>query len=69
VYQLWLAGGPDAKGVGGPANSQKGGLRSRCTNYGWPVGPTLKAWGDRPIAKKEACEAGVPTMAGRWARR
>src|SRR5690242_78575 len=28
-------------GVGGPANANRGGRRSRCTKYGWPVGPTL----------------------------
>jgi general secretion pathway protein G len=28
--------------VAGPANTSQGGRRKRCTNYGWPVGPTLK---------------------------
>ena len=27
-------------GVGGPANAIQRGRRRRCTNYGWPVGPT-----------------------------
>ena len=28
--------------MGGPANADPGGRRRRCTNYGWPVGQTLK---------------------------
>src|SRR6266568_1087375 len=88
-------------GVGGPAIALQGGRRRRCTNYGWPVGPTLRrrrggtghcpsrrppqavyqlrlaggpdakkeAWGDRPLSFKEAAAGGVPTTAGRWARR
>jgi hypothetical protein len=42
VYQLWLAGGPDAKQTAwGDRPNAKQEAAKQCTNYGWPVGPTL----------------------------
>jgi len=38
-------------GVGGLANGHKGGLRSRCTNCGWPRGAQARAERERDSAK------------------
>src|SRR6266566_6292278 len=71
LYRQQPAGGPDAKKAwGNRPLPNPGGRRRRCTDSGRPVGPTPRKRGGTGRCRIQvAAEGGVPTAAGRWARR